>query len=244
MYSMHEVKSRSRRENYKDNAILHFFSAHVSIYFTFIFVNLKMSANAVTVLFFLTGFSGILFLSSFEGKVASLFYLAWRLHIIFDICDGEVARFFKKFTLNGVYWDYMIHSLLYPLYGIGICIHYYMSFSDVQFLYLAIGYSVTGSFLSGVKNNYSRALHEKGITKESSKVRNTARGKKLYIFNLVSASVGFEGFLLVNFVLIFFSYSSAGIIKYTLFTYLLTHAMIIAVKFLSLSKKGQYLARN
>jgi phosphatidylglycerophosphate synthase len=244
MYSLAEVKSKSRRANYRENAILHFFSAHVSIYFTFIFVNLHMSANLVTGVFFLTGLLGFFALVFCTGKYVALFYIAWRLHIIFDICDGEVARFFQKFTLNGVYWDYMIHSLLYPLYGIGICYFYFNSTGDTVFLILAICFGLTGNFLNAVKNNYSRALHEKGIEKVDTKVRKTVAGFKLYLFNLISAAVGFEGFLLVSFILILLGISNTLFIKQVLVLYLLFHTIIILAKFFSLSKKGQYSARN
>ena len=48
-------------------------------------------------------------------------YILFRLHIIVDMSDGDVARFNQNFSIRGAYWDAMIHSVLNPLYYISIC---------------------------------------------------------------------------------------------------------------------------
>ncbi len=243
MHTFSEVRQRSRRANYSANSQLHFFSSRVSIYFTYIFVNLGLSANAVTGIFFLVGLIGPLCLFFLDPIYAPIFYITWRLHIIFDICDGEVARFFQKFSLNGVYWDYMIHALLYPLYGIAICFHQYKVTSDPKFLYLALAMGITGNLLNAVKNNYSRALFEKNIPKGETEMRKKKTGLKHLVFTSASALLGFEGFLLVYLINILFLNSEMISFSILLF-YIVSHSLIISAKFLSLSMKGQYQARS
>ena len=106
--------------------------------FSWIIINLNLNANHVTALFFIIGFIGSFLFLSMNPYVSIIAFLFWRLHIIFDICDGEVARFNQKFSINGAYWDYMIHAVLYPLYFINIGISQYFLFGDVVFLFLGI----------------------------------------------------------------------------------------------------------
>jgi len=157
MYSLEEVKVRSARANPEANNKLHFFASKLSIYFSWIFVNLRLSANQVTVVFFLMGLTGsVCFVCGPEFYL--LGYIFWRLHIIFDLCDGDVARFNQTFSINGAYWDYMIHSVLYPLVYISICYSLYDKFNDFIFLLVGLLGSLVVSQLLAVKNNYYRAM--------------------------------------------------------------------------------------
>ena len=137
----------------------------------------------------------------------------------------------------------MIHSLLYPLYGIAICVHQYKVTNNHRFLYLAIGMGITGNLLNAVKNNYSRALFEKNIPKSDTEIRKKKSGLKHFFFTSASALLGFEGFLLVSLVNMLFLNSEMISFSILLF-YIFSHSLIISAKFLSLSVKGQYQARS
>jgi phosphatidylglycerophosphate synthase len=122
-----EVVARSRRPNHEENVWIYPVSGRIAKYFSWLFLNLGMSANQVTVLFWLCGVgSAAAYLFDRPGwSLVGL--LLFRLHILFDVCDGEVARFRGTISRYGVYWDQLIHVTTYPLVlgclGLGRLLH-------------------------------------------------------------------------------------------------------------------------
>ena len=216
-----------------------FFASKLSIYFSWIFINLKISANGVTAIFFITGLAGSV-LFAFDDFILSLIaYSLWRLHAIFDLCDGEVARFTQKFSINGAYWDYMIHSILYPATYILILFSLYIKFSDVNFLYLGMVGSIIISQTLSVKNNYYRAMlfdGKKLDTTISSNQRSAIRTNILILFTSV---LGFEGFIFLYTFSLFFEVNSEIYLIFILL-YLIGFFLQSLIKFLLFSKKGFY----
>ena len=84
-YSLSEVKAKSRRANAIENKNLHPFASRLSIYFSWIFINLGLSPNQVTGLFFLVGLTGALILLLNSWIAIILSYTLFRLHIIIDV---------------------------------------------------------------------------------------------------------------------------------------------------------------
>jgi len=115
MISYEEVKAKSRRHNHDENVWVHPFSGRLATPFSWLFINFGMSANQVTVVFFICGIAAALVqpLDTFSAAVAS--FVLFRLHVLFDVCDGEVARFRQQISKWGVYWDQLIHFFTYPL---------------------------------------------------------------------------------------------------------------------------------
>jgi len=102
-------------------------SRKISVYFTWIFLNASLSPNNVTLIAFFFGFlSFVFFLSGnyFCSLFAIFFY---QLHVIFDACDGEVARYKNKSSLKGVYLDLIGHVIINPLIILGIAIGAYVN---------------------------------------------------------------------------------------------------------------------
>ena len=129
-----------------------------SKYFSWIFINIGLSANQVTALFFLTGFVSGLFFLSFDPINILIAIILWRLHVIFDVCDGEVARFTQTFSINGAYWDYMIHAVLYPMCFFSISYSLSQHFIDSKFLIVGAVGAIVLTLMLAVKNNYYRAM--------------------------------------------------------------------------------------
>lgn len=243
MYSLEEVKMRGLRDNSKDNNRIMFFATKFSIYFSWFFINIGLSANAVTFLFFITGLIGSFFVFSSELVCIMISYVLYRLHIIFDVCDGEVARFNKTFSLNGAYWDYMIHALLYPLYFFGITYSSYIKFDEPFFLILGCAGILVISLMLAVKNNYFRAMffNNKDFN-EWKNINKKVSNQSFTLFNLASLLLGFEGF--------FALYIPVNIFgnEYLLITFIICYIFLfslsVAIKFLGFSKKGYYVSRS
>lgn len=86
-----------------------YFTRHVSVYLSFLFIKFKISPNLITFFMFFPGILGAYFLKfgSPSGYILAGFFLI--LHDILDTSDGEVARYLEKNTLFGLILDNLIH---------------------------------------------------------------------------------------------------------------------------------------
>ena len=243
MFTLDEVRLKARRDNNDSNKRLHFFASHFSIYFSWIFLNLRLSADAVTGIFFITGLCGAVLFSYSDPVFVIIAYSLWRLHIIFDICDGEVARFTQKFSINGAYWDYMIHSVLYPLTYASICFALYKKFNNDTFLILAAFGSIIVSQTLSVKNNYYRAMLFNGDQIDNSRSASQASALKSYIMNILVGLFNFEGFLLAYLALSLIG-ASSEVFLFLVAIYTLSFALQVFIKFILFTRKGFYTRRS
>jgi len=237
MFTLDEVKLKARRNNNDSNKRLHFFASHFSIYFSWLFLNLRLSANAVTGIFFITGLCGAVLFSYSDPVFVIIAYSLWRLHIIFDICDGEVARFTQKFSINGAYWDYMIHSVLYPLTYASICFALYKKFNNDTFLILAAFGSIIVSQMLSVKNNYYRAMLFNGDQIDINQSASQSSALKAYVINISVGLFNFEGFLLAYLVLSLIGYPSEFFLSLVAI-YTLSFAIQVFIKFILFTRNG------
>ncbi len=239
MIKLCDVKRKSARKNDQKNKRLHFFASKFSIYFSWVFINLGLNANQVTGVFFLTGLASSLSFFGQSPLFAVIGYALWRLHIIFDLCDGDVARYTQKFSINGAYWDYMIHALLYPLTFISIMVSLYNEFSNIGFLYLGIFGSLIVSLMQAVKNNYYRAMLFNKVELDVKKAESKASPFKASVINVFVGFLNFEGFLLAYTLSIYFHFSASIYIIGGIF-YIFSFCAQILLKFILFSKKGFY----
>lgn len=244
-YSLTEVIAKSRRANAAENKNLHPFASRISIYFSWIFVNLGLSPNQVTGLFFLAGLAGALILLFNSWTLIILSYILFRLHIIIDVSDGEVARFTKQFSINGSYWDSMIHAFVYPTFFLCMCIAQYYFFDDPVFLIIGSIGGVIVSLMLSVKNNYYRAMLFNKQPLSDFKSKTDALPKKgliFFIFSIVSETLSFEG-LFIGYFLAFYVQDSFYF-KLLFLSYIIAFGLIVGVKFYQLSSKGFYTTRS
>ena len=245
MYSYSEVKNKAKRHNSELNDQLHPFASKFSLFFSWIFINLSLSANHVTALFFIVGLIGSFLFLSTNPYLSITAFLFWRLHIIFDICDGEVARFNQKFSINGAYWDYMIHAVLYPLYFINIAVSQYYLYGDVIFLFLGIFGGLVLSLQQAVKNNYFKAMLFNGQSIKMYNEKTKVEGRSIIkhkLFLYVIEVIGFEGFIIIFVVLNFFENKEIMIVLLSL--YICLFLIFVVSKFVLFSVKGYYPKRN
>jgi len=247
MYKFKDIKEKIKKDRNPSHDIVFYFGTKFSIPLSWIFINLGLSPNAITLIFFLTGFLGALIMIlpvMYSPITFFVSYFLWRLHMVIDLCDGEVARFMQKFSINGAYWDFMIHSLLYPLYFLNICIVQFYRFDDLFFLYLGIFGSQIISLMFAAKNNYFRAMFINNYSfleyKEKTKPKNIISFKNK-MFTYLTDIFGYEGFL---FLFCFFQLLDSVFIKCFLIFYTLIFLAILLSKFILLSYKGFYPKKN
>jgi len=104
-----QFKVRSTRQDALANNNAHFFSHRFSKYIAYSFYKIGFSANAVTWFFLLFGILSAFFL---WAQFSLLSYFFWRLHIITDMADGEVARATGVFSKAADGFDRSNHLII------------------------------------------------------------------------------------------------------------------------------------
>ena len=241
--TLEEVRKKCRRNNTESNNRLHWFASKFSIYFSFIFLKLRFSADQVTITFFLVGLLGS-GSYAFNSIIMSIVgYILFRLHIIIDMSDGDVARFNQSFSIRGAYWDAVIHSILNPLYYIFICFSFYLQFDNNLFIVIGALLGLSSSVLMAVKNNYFKAMLYNGIdlNKKASasdfKKNTTLENMKFKLIYVLSEILSVEGFV---FLTVFVRLLDIELLAYILLSiYFFSNILITAVKFYQFSYTGK-----
>lgn len=240
MITLKEVKSKTKREDQESNDSLHWFSSKFSSYFSWIFINLKLTADQVTIIFFVLGTLGAM--SLLYNTYASVFisYLLYRLHIIVDMADGDVARYNNKFSIRGVYWDSMAHSVINPLFFINGCLLLYQRFDQIYFLYISPFICLIISLFMSTKNNYLKAKHLNNEPKNNKRKEDYNYKQKIILFiSLIFSIEGFIPFLFISILIDNIYFSFVGV---TLFCIAIFFGSLL--KFLNYSYKGYTLRKN
>jgi len=92
----------------------------VSIYFTWCCLQLRMSANQVTVLSGLVAIFGGSLLASDNRWLVLLGVICFHLFAILDMSDGEVARYRNQGGVSGHYLDWYMHFISSTALMIGL----------------------------------------------------------------------------------------------------------------------------
>jgi len=235
MVSLKKVRKNSIRKNQEAHVRRYFFATRFSPFFTFLFINVGFTANLVTFLFIFVGIigGGLLFILPLESFWVS--YILWRLHVILDVSDGEIARFSKKYNDNAIYWDFMGHSIIYPLYfaGIFIMAYYEMNLS----LEIGIIGIIVASLLRAVTKNFQAMLYK---ANKKSKTKQVAKNRKK---NILFYVLSFEGFLFSILIISIFN-SLKNLLPFVIYFYIFVFFLIVSYKFYKLTKNGIYTSRN
>jgi len=102
----------SRRADENLNSKVHWFSHLFEKRLSYWLYRLGFKADVVTVLFGVLGVSGA-FLLTYNVLLA---YLFWRLHILFDMADGNIARACNQCSKRGVVLDILNHGVINTLH--------------------------------------------------------------------------------------------------------------------------------
>jgi len=227
------IRNKVREQRHKSNVSNYFFSSRVSPHITEFLIKRGVSANQTTLIFFCCGILGAIFSFFHSFFYVLLAYFFFRLHIVLDLCDGEISRYTEKKSINGSYWDLMAHSVVYPLYFFGFNYSLYEFYNNEIFLIHGALLSLLSLLRLSVRNNYHRALFDFGESKEnrkhnSNEIHHTSIFKRLQIL-----TTGYEGYLSLFLVL-----TIVGNEKFFLYVnliYIVIFLVAFFVKFLTFS---------
>ncbi|MEW6407226.1 MAG: CDP-alcohol phosphatidyltransferase family protein [Patescibacteria group bacterium] len=143
MPSLSELKiiCRKPREKYHNWWAVKF-SRHFSIYFTWFFVHTPITPNQLTFFQIILAWLAVFSLIIWQWQGIIPWIILMQLCFIFDLVDGEVARYKKKSSLFGVFLDSFGHVLINPAVYWSLSLFIYQQTTDIKIIYLAIFLSV------------------------------------------------------------------------------------------------------
>ncbi len=107
----------------------------ISIYFTWIFLRLGISANTVTILSGIFCIIGGFLLCSRSIWIVVLGIVFFYIYSLLDHCDGDIARYNRKSSLLGAFLDWYVHFLRDAAMFTGLAIG---SFADQPSVFIII----------------------------------------------------------------------------------------------------------
>ena len=110
----------------------------ISIYFTWILIRLRFTANGVTIL---SGIIAIIggYLISLDNRILILLgFILFHIFAILDMCDGEVARYNKSSSINGQFLDWFMHFIYSFGFVGGLSLYVILKVDSVALIIIAL----------------------------------------------------------------------------------------------------------
>lgn len=159
--SVSALYSKLSKNNLQSNAITtdelwysRLIGRRISIYFTWLFLNIGLTPNQATLISFILGIFGLFFMSMGNSLYFFLGFVFFHLYIIVDSSDGEMARFLNKKSDMGAFYDKMLHYVM--KIGIIIVISAQLYYRDQSPYYIVFG--LIAALVSGFSSTYYHLL--------------------------------------------------------------------------------------
>ena len=136
MVSIKELRNSTRQER-KD--YLYAFIDYLAYYPAWILIRTPMTPNQITILWIIGQTLSALLLLNGDRVSMLIGIFSFQLFFILDCTDGIVARYKNKYSLNGVYFDYLGHYLTNPLLLVCYGVANYKLYGEIGYLYLGLG---------------------------------------------------------------------------------------------------------
>ena len=123
----------------------------ISRYFSLVFIKLKFKPNIITTFAIISSIFGGYFLGQGSSSGYTIGALCFFLFLLFDYCDGEMARTLKMHSISGNYLDYFAHFVMFSSFMIGLSYGIYMYHSTSIVLVLGLC-GVSGILLGSISD--------------------------------------------------------------------------------------------
>ena len=135
-----EIKLK-QQEDLKANVMNFYIGRNYFIPFTYMFVKLGISPNALTISSCFLCLMGFYFLSLGTYAYMLLGFLFFIFFRVVDLSDGEVARIQKKTSVEGFYFDMISHYVFFLSLGSGLGFGLYRLYQND--IYIILGFAFT-----------------------------------------------------------------------------------------------------
>ena len=166
-----EFKKTVQKQNGEPYWLSKLITRHLSAIFSWIFINLGISANVVTIISLIIGIIGALLFGFYNWLSFQFAYLGILIWYILDHSDGEVARYTivvegKTPNFTGQYLDILVHKWVQPL--IHICLGIALAREYNSFIYVYLGLVASASYVGWTRTTATSILYGAIVTKEIS----------------------------------------------------------------------------
>lgn len=121
----------------RDNRFWYIWFRKISIYITWVFLHTKITANQVTALSLIAILGATILLAFPQTIIALCGALVFLIYHFLDKVDGEIARYYQKFSITGIYLDELGHNLCFAGIFAGLGLHLAWQNTDDSILILA-----------------------------------------------------------------------------------------------------------
>jgi len=147
--SIEELRKICRKgEDPDDKSVSMILGRKLSIYITKLLLYTNITANQTTALGALIGIIAGISMASGNKWYTLLGALLLYLHFIFDLVDGEIARYRKESSVTGVYLERLSHYLVNSFLFFSISFGLYMTFYDVRVFAFGFSASLSQTLIS------------------------------------------------------------------------------------------------
>ena len=195
----------SNKEAIKNNWILNFMYG-LSYPYSYIFMKLKITPNFVTLLSILSCVAACFFLVS---SYVQYFIIFWLIAILFDFCDGTLARMTKNTRTSLFRYDHMTDLVKFSAIILSVAIYfdntYYWIISFIcSFLYMyysILDHDVVNLVLNRVNKEESLSADKNIRMRDKYKIVNfiTNNGKLFKIAKFFTPFISINGHTLLLF---------------------------------------------
>ena len=114
-----DIREKSKKSNPSNEIYTELIIRRISPYFSWLFLNLKISANKITLIGEVISLIGVVFLGYGKFLIGALLL---QLGYILDCSDGEVSRYSKTSSKQGEFLDLIGHLIIIPCmwFAVGI----------------------------------------------------------------------------------------------------------------------------
>ncbi len=151
MIRFSEVLARSKRPTDNDYRLFPVLT-RISKPTTWVLLNLGVSANQTTFLFFLAAVASAGFFALGTTTATVVGAALYWLHLILDMSDGDIARYHQRFALNGQYWDHVVHLFTVPLMLSGVALGELRHGASDGIVAAALLLTIAGTFNYGLND--------------------------------------------------------------------------------------------
>ena len=107
----------------RDNRFWYIWFRKISIYITWFFLHTKITANQVTIISVIMALVATVLLAFPQPWIALCGMLCFIIYHFLDKVDGELARYYQKFSITGVYLDELGHNICFAGIFVGLGLH-------------------------------------------------------------------------------------------------------------------------
>ena len=140
------VKEGQEKRPELETDIIDIFFRKLSKYMSFLLIQLKFTPNIVSILTIICSIIGGIVLARGNYLLSAFSFF---LFLLFDYCDGEMARTMKMNSISGHYLDYFAHFVMFPSFMIGLFFTIYQYHPSSLYLLLGLC-GLAGIFLRSI----------------------------------------------------------------------------------------------